>query len=225
MEKTLYLIWKDSKTRRNYTVGKLSKNAGYSFEYIAEADDARKAGWKGLEAFPDKRQYLSDILFPSFSSRLPDQKRRDINRILEKYSLSEYDEFELLRSTRGRLPIDTYELIDPIFPEDSTVERDFYIMGIRHRAKCEGKDCSLLHVSIGDCLTLQQEPENEYDPNAIRIYSASRELLGYVPRYYSEAVTTRLKADVTYTCKVIEANMENQCEECVKVRLHMPKIE
>ena len=224
MENTLYLIWKDPKTRRNYTVGKLSKNAGYSFEYIAEADEAQSAGWKRLEAFPEKKQYVSEVLFPSFSSRLPDPKRRDIENILKKYGLSEYDAFELLRSSRGRLPIDTYELVDPIFPEDTTVERDFYIMGTRHHARCEGKNCASLTVNIGDCLTLRPEPENEYDTNAIRIQSVSGELLGYVPRYYSAAVANRLNAGVSYVCTVIEVNT-SQCEECMKVQLRMPKIE
>ncbi len=225
MDQLLYLIWKDPKTRRNYTVGKLSKNTRYSFEYHDEADRAREAGWKGLEAFPEKKQYMSDVLFPVFSSRLPDRKRRDIQTILAKYGLSEYDEFNLLKKTRARLPIDTYELIDPIFPEDTEIEREFYIMGTRYHALCDGKDCAFFScVNIGDHLVFEREPDNEYDPNAIRISSTSGEFLGYVPRYYSEAVSTRLLAGVSYTCAVIEVNKKKRCAECIRVRLNMPKV-
>lgn len=226
MDQLLYLIWKDPQTRRNYTVGTLSKHQGYSFEYCAEAENAEEAGWKGLKAFPEKKQYNSDVLFPVFSSRLPDRKRRDIKTILKKYGLDDYDEFDLLKKSGARLPIDTYELIDPIFPEDTTIERKFFIMGTRHHALCDGKKCEAFSsVRIGESLILEHELENEHDPNAIRISTNAGEPLGYVPRYYSEAVSTRLRAGVTYTCTVIEANKEKRCEECIRVQLNMPKIE
>ena len=48
-----------------------------------------------------------------FSSRLPNPKRRDMDKILEKYGLAQYDGYELLRKNGGRLPIDTYEFICP----------------------------------------------------------------------------------------------------------------
>ena len=226
MEQLLYLIWKDPKTRRNYTVGKLEKNNGYSFEYYAEAANAKEAGWKGLGAFPEKKKYESDILFPVFSSRLPDRKRRDIDSILKKYGLSEYDEFNLLKMSRAKLPIDTYELIDPIFPDDTEIEREFYLMGTRHYALCDGKNCVRFYdVSTGDFLTLKHEPNNEFDPSAVRVSTFSGDLLGYVPRYYSEAVSNRLLTGMTYTCAVIEVNKNGKCAECVKVRLNMPKVQ
>ena len=223
----LYLIWKDPQTRRNYTVGKLEKSCNlYSFEYGEEVERAEEAGWKLLEAFPQKTKYESDTVFPAFSSRLPDRKRRDISKILQKYGLDEYDEFELLRKSGARLPIDTYELIDPIFPGDSPVEREFYVMGIRHHAPCDGKDCELFPpVNVGDTLLFHPEPENEHDSNAICVQTNQGEHLGYVPRYYSKAILERLNNGVSYTCTVIEINKEENCAECVKVKLNMPEIE
>lgn len=226
MEQLLYLIWKDPKTRRNYTIGKLSKDEVYSFEFCAEIDDAEKAGYKRPEAFQEKKKYVSDVLFPVFSCRLPDRRRRDIEKILEKYGLDEYDEFSLLKKTRAKLPIDTYELIDPIFPEDSSIEKDFYVMGVRHYAKCGGQNCEhFSSVKLGDGLILEHETENYYDPNAICIKTITGELLGYVPRYYSEAVCFRLHAGVTYSCVVIEMNKTKLCAQCIRVKLKMPKIE
>ncbi len=84
--------------------------------------------------FLEEKVYESDVLFPVFASRLPDRKRRDINKILEKYGLVEFDEFELLRKSEARLPIDTYSFIDPIFSADETVEREFFVMGVRHHS-------------------------------------------------------------------------------------------
>lgn len=222
----LLLIWKDPSSRRNYTIGKLTRGDKYYFEYFGEYELAKKAGWRELEAFPDNKVYENTELFLPFSSRLPDKKRRDIKVILEKYDLPVYDEFELLRKSGARLPIDSYEFVDPIFPEDKTIKRDFFIMGIRHVADCEGKNCpNLPNVSIGDQLVFVEEPENENDKYAIRVETANGEPLGYVPRYYNQSVLERLKKQSTYSCEVIDINQNGPCAECIKVRLRIPKEE
>lgn len=222
----LLLIWKDPSSRRNYTVGKLTRGDKFYFEYFGEYELAKKAGWRELEAFPDNKVYANTELFLPFSSRLPDKKRRDIKVILEKYDLLVYDEFELLRKSGARLPIDSYEFVDPIFPEDKTIKREFFIMGIRHVADCEGKNCpNLPNVSIGDQLVFVEEPENENDKYAIRVETANGESLGYVPRYYNQSVLERLKKQSTYSCEVIDINQNGPCAECIKVRLRIPKEE
>lgn len=220
----LLLIWKDPETRRNYTVGKLTRGDFFTFQYYGEAENAEEAGWKLLGAFPTYREYRSNTMFPVFSSRLPDKKRRDIQNILEKYGLMEYDEFELLRRSGARLPIDTYEFIDPISPDDKEVTREFYITGIRYHSACQGSDCGALPgVKVGDMLLLEEEPENAYDPMAIRVLTQEKDVLGYVPRYYNKAILARLHDGMGYSCKITEvnANMRN-CSECLKARLTMP---
>ncbi len=223
-EKYLYLVWKDPKTRSNFTIGKLCRNTKYTFEYDGDFGKAENCGWTKFDMFPEERVYESDVLFPVFASRLPDRKRRDIDKILEKYGLTEFDEFELLRKSGARLPIDTYSFIDPIFPEDATVERDFFIMGIRHHSPCKGKDCKLLpNLRIGDELIFEKEPSNKYDPNAIRVLTQNKEHLGYVPRYYNVAILNRINAGMSYSCKIIDINLDQDCSECIKVKLEMPR--
>lgn len=220
----LYLIWKDPQTRNNYIVGKLCKGKNYTFEYCGEYGKAESCGWSKLESFPEEILYENDTLFPVFSSRLPDKKRRDIKKILDKYELSEFDDFELLRKSEGRLPIDTYSFVDPIFPEDEIIQRDFYIMGIRHNSSCMGRDCSRLpQVNKGDELCFDLEPDNKYDPNAIRILTSRGDLLGYVPRYYSQPILQRIRDQISYICNVIDINSTQDCSECIKVRLKMPR--
>ena len=107
----LYLVWKHPESGKSYTVGKLIRENGYQFEYSNDYKEALKAGWKLIPAFPMIKEYQSDKLFLLFSSRLPDPKRKDIKEILDKYGLDEYDGYELLKRSGGRLPIDTYELI------------------------------------------------------------------------------------------------------------------
>lgn len=45
--------------------------------------------------------------------------------------------------------------------------------------------------------------------------------MGYLPRYYSESVTTILKKGARYSCIVLEVNKQNECHECVKVKLEV----
>ncbi|KAK2322454.1 DNA-binding protein, partial [Clostridioides difficile] len=68
------------------------KNGLYEFSYEYEIDEAIKAGFNALISFDDiSKTYYSEDLFSPFASRLPDKKRKDINKILDKYDMSEYD--------------------------------------------------------------------------------------------------------------------------------------
>lgn len=220
----LYVIWRDPRSRRNYIIGKLSRSDKYTFEYCEEYKKALDVGWELLEAFPDEQVYESDTLFAAFAGRLPDPKRRGIEAILKKYGLEEYDGYELLRRSTGRLPFDTYEFIDPIFPEDETVQRDFYLMGLRHYLGCNGEDCSAKSALVsGEKLVLVSEPDNESDPYAVKVETQTHQMLGYIPRYYSESVAVRLLKGMPYTCIIIEIGEDAICENCVKVRLRIPR--
>ena len=108
----LYLTWGDPNSGKRFIVGKLTRGERFVFEYT-ECSGAEKCGWERLEAFPEEKRYESEKLFSIFSSRLPNPKRRDMDKILEKYGLAQYDGYELLRKNGGRLPIDTYEFICP----------------------------------------------------------------------------------------------------------------
>ena len=76
----LYLIWKDYRTKQRYIIGELSKNGKYEFKYrIKEIDNAIKNGFKPLIAFANINEvYESYDMFPAFSSRLPDKRRKNL---------------------------------------------------------------------------------------------------------------------------------------------------
>ena len=218
----LYLIWKHPETRKQYIVGILSKNGLFEFEYGKEIDEARKNGFQGIAAFEDfSKKYTSEKLFPVFASRLPDKKRRVISDILKRYNLDEYDEYLLLKNSGARLPIDTFEFIDPIFDDEETISRDFFIAGVRHYLPhCEDK-CNFDNVNLNtnDELILELEPDNEFDSNAVEIFNSDNIKLGYIPRYYSSQVAKMMGENKKVTCKVIEFNPNTNCRECIKVNL------
>lgn len=218
----LYLIWKQPETRKQYIVGVLSKNGLFEFEYGKETDEARKNGFKGIEAFEDfSKKYTNKKLFPVFASRLPDKKRRGISDILKRYGLEEYDEYLLLKKSGARLPIDTFEFIDPIFDDEETASRDFFVAGVRHYLPCSNDKCNFEKVNIktDDILALKLEPDNEFDPDAVEIFNSDNVKLGYVPRYYSKQVTKMINSNKKAVCKVIQFNPNSNCRECIKVNL------
>ena len=225
-EDYIYLIWQEPNTRKRMVVGELKRDNGYRFAYIKDYKKARDKGWGMLRPFPEEREYQSKKLFPVFSCRLPDPKRRDIGSILREYGMEKYDEYELLKRSGARLPIDSYEFIDPIFPDDESITRKFFVSGVRHAVKCEGKDCSLMNVvNVGDELELIPEPDNPVDKFAVALYTKSGDKVGFVPAYYSEQVTHRLNMGMTYLCEVLEVNRGDNCRECIRVNLQMPKGE
>lgn len=221
----LYLIWKDPTTRQQYVIGEMSKNGGYAFKYSNDINEAIVAGFKPLVSFSNlTKTYQNETLFSVFSSRLPDMKRKDITAILKKYDLPVYDDYQLLKRSGAKLPIDDLEFIDPILEDESPIDKKFYVAGPRHYLGCDGEDCEkAVDINIGDSLTLKPEPENEYDSNAIKLVDKNGNHIGYIPRYYNQGVLSRLNNKSNVTCQVVEYNKENHCSDCIKVHLLITK--
>lgn len=218
----LYLIWKEPVSRRNYIIGELSKNGKYEFRYSYEINKAIDVGFKPLVSFPDiDKPYTSEVLFPSLASRLPDKKRADIDEILLKYKLSEYNEYQLLKNSGARVPYDNFLFIDPIFPSDEKITRIFYLSGPRHYIGCQGEDCNKVDFDIvkDEKVFLHPEPENEYDKQAIMVKNKNDKLLGYIPRYYCDSILKKIANGNDYQCSVLNFNNDNCCDECIKVSL------
>lgn len=218
----LYLIWKSEKTRRQFIVGVLSRNGKYEFKYYHDIKDAQNEGFKALVEFPDlSKLYTSESLFPTFASRLPDKKRRGMIKILEKYGLKEFDQYELLKKSGARLPIDSYEFIDPVFDYEIPFEKTFYLAGAIYYLCCDGKDCSKsINIDANEELLLKKEPENKQDPNAIKVFTKSQTFIGYVPRYYSKGLFELLQKNEKHVhCYAKLVNKNNDCSECIKLYL------
>lgn len=68
----LYLVWKEPHSRRQYVVGELEKNGGYTFRYCQEVTEAVQKGFSPLVSFPDwDKTYVSEVLFSAFLVGFP----------------------------------------------------------------------------------------------------------------------------------------------------------
>lgn len=215
----LYLIWKSNSTGKQYIVGQLTKNGQYEFRYHEEVNSAIEEGFKPLVPFENlKEVYKCNELFPVFASRLPDRKRKDIDRILDKYGLQKFDAYQLLKMSGAKLPIDRLYFIDPILNFDGEFEKTFYLAGARHYLGCEGEDCvKAISVTRGDEVFFERDKENKYDSNAIRVVNENHSLLGYVPRYYAEAFVRIIEENRVLSCHVMNVDKNKSCDECIAV--------
>ena len=223
----LYLIWKDPNSKRRYIVGELSKNGEFEFSYGHEVDAAIKQGFELLIAFPLKdKLYESEELFSVFASRLPDPKRKGIEQILEKYELTDYDSYKLLKRSGARLPIDHLEFIDPILNlEEGTVTRKLYLAGTGFHLGCNGETCcnKSFDVEVNENLRLTLEPENKYDAYAVKVLNQNDQQIGYLPRYLSKDISYLLKTNADVNCKIVEIGINAECTQCIKVELVISK--
>lgn len=215
----LYLIWKSEQSRKQYIVGQLVKNGQYEFQYCEEVQSAEKDGFTPLLCFSDlNKVYKAEKLFPIFASRLPDKKRKNIYDILQKYGLQEYDEYQLLKKSGARLPIDSLEFIDPILDVEEDTTRIFFMAGVRHYLNCNGVSClDAADITRGDEIYLKRELDNSYDYNAVQMLDISGKVLGYIPRYYSASVASLLEDKKKVICHIYNVDKNKNCNECIKV--------
>lgn len=218
----LYLIWKDPQTRSRHLIGTLKKNEKYEFQYSQDIKKCQEKGFDLLVSFPDiNKKYVSENLFPEFLSRIPGPNRIDIKDILEKYKLESYNAFELLKRSGAKTSLDTLEFIDPILNlKEKNITREFYIAGTSHCCTKNNEE----KIKIGDQVTFELEPDNKFDPYAIKMM-INNIFVGYMPNYYTKIVSKYLtqKNSNPYSCVIIDKT--GVCEECLKVRMILNKEE
>lgn len=213
MKEELWLIWKDSTSRRRYKIASLIKeNNRYSFTYVnPELDDAKTVGFKYFPGFEDlKKSYESDTLFTNILTRLPNETRPDYLEILNCYNLEkDSDDFDILKATHGRTLTDNYEFVPAFDPN----KIEFDVAGTSHCSDVE--ECKN-YLKVNKKLYLDPEPENLKDPNAIKIIFKENDKsyhLGYVPRYYCKELLVELKKGTQYSAMIQSLNLESQLSD------------
>jgi hypothetical protein len=115
----LYLKWQDYETGKKYVLGALCRdkaNSKYYFKlsenYVKKAEEANFS--MAMLPFSDiNRIYESDILFPFFRMRIPkiqNLDEDDIKELLKEYGMKEFDEFEFLKKSKGKVMTDHFIL-------------------------------------------------------------------------------------------------------------------
>ena len=108
------------------------------------------------------------------------------------------------------------------------MKRTFFVAGVQFRPHHEIDSASKL-MDVGDQLGLVPEPENKFDPNAVKIeYNTETAdgivstFLGYVPKKFSSEVSAMLGIGAPIICTVDEVNPSAKTYEMIKVTVAIP---
>lgn len=76
-------------------------------------------------------------------------------------------------------------------------------------------------LEIGAVLRLQREPENKFDAQAIAVYDAANNLLGYIPRAKNEILARLLDSGKRLSAKLIDKKMRGDWQRLdIEIFLH-----
>jgi hypothetical protein len=184
----LLLTWQppdeNASVRTRRIVGEIYKDAGGQviFRYLTgtpDFDAAKQAGFKDFPAFPLDKGELRQGVIESLLRRLPPRKREDFADYLAQHRLPNpfnHSDMALLGYTGARLPSDGFGLV-PVFPQNAIpCEVLLEIAGLRHVFSGD-----LNAIRVGDPVTLQIDPENPVDQDAVVVLHRGQRL-GYVNR-------------------------------------------
>lgn len=184
----LVLTWRapDSDSGRNrYKVAEFKKidNEHIGFCYLKDTDDFAKAkelGFVGFPAFNKFDKVYETNVLEVFLRRTPPRKRGDFKRFLEQLGLDpevSISDIALLAYSGAKLATDTFELINPLKVINVPAELVLEVVGTRYYL-----DEGVGALSIEDEVILEPEPDNQHDPNAVKVVRDKR-VIGYINRF------------------------------------------
>ncbi len=185
-ERAFAVVWQHPTTRIFARVGRLVVRDGtYEFRYDDRGADVE--GFEAFLAFPDlRRTYRSEELFPFFRNRVLSARRPDYPVYLERLGLQASDPVEILARSGGGRATDTVHLApEPVLTPDGFVELRFLASGVRH---LDPDGTHLRAISEGDVLAVRDREDNEVNPLALVLDSASGAPVGWVPDYLLDTV-------------------------------------
>ncbi|WP_295029434.1 HIRAN domain-containing protein [Shewanella sp.] len=191
----LLLAWQPRNGGSRYLVAQICKlpSSGYSFKYLLDSDDFKKAKSKGFEGYPafklTNETYTQNVLEP-FIRRLPPKSRRDFKNYLAQNLLTfpfNGSDFTLLAYTGAKSPGDGFSLVPDFTGVEDNIEFQLEVVGTRYE-----NNLDLEMVRIGDKVELDFEPSNTYDPCAIAILHTGGRL-GYVNKMLCDFIGNKLK--------------------------------
>lgn len=187
----IYLTWRKDIDKRRHVIGVLERNGdAYTFEYIKENVEIAKKEDNFLyyEPFNNIEHKYSDNVLEFFKRRLLNPQRRDYEDFLNYWGAISYknDTFSLLGLTGAKLLTDKFEFIAPHNELPAKFNTDISWLntksvGLVNQIK------TLTFQEIEENISLVQEPDNSYDPKAVKVLFKG-ESLGYIKSIHCENI-------------------------------------
>ncbi|VFM95217.1 MAG: HIRAN domain-containing protein [Candidatus Kentron sp. G] len=226
--KALYIAWQDSKTRRWYTVGRLSRENGhYRFGYTRGAEMA-SPHFGCLGRMEDLyRFYYSPELFPTFANRLLNTSRPEYPDYLTWMGMDgitgEKDKMELLARSGGHRATDQFCIYPEVEPnEQGEMVLHFFSHGLRHLSPA-GK-VAIGRLKLNEPLQLTPEDDNPHDPHALVLETVESARVGYCPRYLNQGLRSiRQRAALDLTVEKVNPDAPLQFRLLCKTAFKQPE--
>ncbi len=179
----LDLIWKGSvEPFTNYRVGEVLKQSGaYVLRYLTGTSDFRlacEAGFNGYPGFKVSIPEHKENVLETLKKRVLPRSRDDYQDYLIAHGLSpelELSEFALLGYSGGKLPSDGFVFLHPFNNATGTFSFVTEASGYRYSRQADSS------LRVGDKVELIEEPDNPYDPDAIKLCVQGQKI-GYINR-------------------------------------------
>jgi hypothetical protein len=183
----LLLSWQaaSESDRLRMIVAELIRNGNDgNLVYLKESEDFSKAQILEFEGYPgfDTEKEVHENVLGSFMKRLPPRSRGDFSRFLDALRIKpeakdEISDFALLGYSGAKLPDDDFTVIHPFENASVPFELILPVQGYQHYQE----QLPLTELSEDMQAGFEAEPDNEFDPEAIKIIINDVKV-GYVSR-------------------------------------------
>lgn len=188
----LLLVWQgpEESSRARHVVAELLRapDGETRLRYLEGTESLEQAQAEGFVNFPAfrklGREYDQGVV-ETFMRRLPPRSRGDYARYLEQFRLqpgTKISDFALLACTGAKLPSDGFSILNPLSDLTAPSEVLLEVAGFRHTS-----ELPLDAISVGMRATLEPEPDNPHDANAVAIRADDKKI-GHVPRPQAAAI-------------------------------------
>jgi hypothetical protein len=199
----IFVVWRKGVGSPRIPIGVLRNNVseGMRFQYLAKGvEKAQKQGFVLLTSFAEVGKEYRGNALSTFSQRIVKTERNDLEdyfnfwRVDKKYRS---DTFYMLAKTQGLLATDNLEFLADFKPVKG-------LNFISEIASLSHQNLPLDILKVGDNLSYQCEPENDFDKKAVKLFSAGR-LVGY-DKFIHSRVFCETKQPIAVKVHRIEAN-------------------
>ena len=207
----LLLSWQAKSERLRMFVAELIRNGDDgNLVYLKESEDFSKAQILGFEKYPgfDTEKEVHENVLGSFMKRLPPRSRRDFGRFLDALRIksdAEISDFALLGYSGAKLPDDDFTVIHPFENASFPFEFILPVEGYQHYQE----QLPLTELSEDMQADFEAEPDNEFDPEAIKIIINDVKV-GYVSRGLTASFHKWMQSGLTISAYVERINGTGQ---------------
>jgi hypothetical protein len=210
----LLLSWQTASDRLRMIVAELIRSdLDADLVYLKGSEDfsrAQSLEFDGYPGFAIEKEVHTNVL-TSFMKRLPPRSRGDFDRFLDALRIkpgAEISNFALLGYSEAKLPDDDFTVINPF--ENATPPFEL-LLPVRGYSYYKDQ-LSLADLSIDMQAGFEVEPDNQYDPEAIRII-INDAIAGYVSRGLTGSFHKWMQSDLTISAYVERINGSEQKSE------------